>query len=223
MSEHRAAFESLPWLANGTLAGEERERLERHLESCADCRAELARCRELAAEIAAAEPPVPAPHPARFARLVERCVAPGVVREAPAPVAARGARRLFAATPRPVRWALAAQLLVGLGLAGALALSLGPRPAPVYRTLSDPAPVATASGTLVRVVLAGDLREADLRALLFAVEGEIAGGPSPAGTYTLRLAGVRDETDLGARLSRLRAAAGVRFAEPIAGGHVPPR
>ncbi|HHQ42366.1 MAG TPA: zf-HC2 domain-containing protein, partial [Chromatiales bacterium] len=33
--------ELLPWLANGTLEGEERERVQRHVEGCARCRAEL--------------------------------------------------------------------------------------------------------------------------------------------------------------------------------------
>jgi anti-sigma factor RsiW len=39
---HREAQEVLPWLANGSLAGAELERVQAHLHACADCRADLA-------------------------------------------------------------------------------------------------------------------------------------------------------------------------------------
>ena len=39
---HREAQAALPWLANGTLAGAELERVEAHVHGCGACRAELA-------------------------------------------------------------------------------------------------------------------------------------------------------------------------------------
>ncbi|HEX5420985.1 MAG TPA: zf-HC2 domain-containing protein, partial [Gammaproteobacteria bacterium] len=43
MSEinHNEAARLLPWLVNGTLAGTERERVERHVRDCLVCRAEV--------------------------------------------------------------------------------------------------------------------------------------------------------------------------------------
>lgn len=52
---HRRMLELLPWLANGSLAGEERRELEKHLASCADCRAERVRLESLAAAVQASE------------------------------------------------------------------------------------------------------------------------------------------------------------------------
>jgi hypothetical protein len=39
---HLEAQDALPWLANGTLAGAELERVQAHVETCAHCRADLA-------------------------------------------------------------------------------------------------------------------------------------------------------------------------------------
>lgn len=39
---HQEAQHSLPWLANGTLEGTERERIQAHLHGCAACRSDLA-------------------------------------------------------------------------------------------------------------------------------------------------------------------------------------
>jgi anti-sigma factor RsiW len=46
---HPEAQDALPWLANGTLAGTELERVQAHVASCADCRADLALMRALRA------------------------------------------------------------------------------------------------------------------------------------------------------------------------------
>ena len=41
-TDHLDAQEALPWLANGTLAGAELERVQAHIATCAQCRADLA-------------------------------------------------------------------------------------------------------------------------------------------------------------------------------------
>jgi hypothetical protein len=46
---HSEAQDALPWLANGTLAGAELARVQAHVASCADCRADLALLRTVRA------------------------------------------------------------------------------------------------------------------------------------------------------------------------------
>ena len=53
---HQAAQAVLPWLLNGTLAGEERAGVERHLQECAPCRADLDALRALRASAAQPDP-----------------------------------------------------------------------------------------------------------------------------------------------------------------------
>lgn len=48
-ARHLEAQDALPWLANGTLAGTELERVQAHVASCADCRADLALLRTVRA------------------------------------------------------------------------------------------------------------------------------------------------------------------------------
>src|SRR4051812_26542775 len=52
---HQEVAELLPWLANDTLAGIERARVERHVSECIACRGELEQLRALRHAIAADE------------------------------------------------------------------------------------------------------------------------------------------------------------------------
>ena len=222
---HQETWELLPWYANGTLEGAEREAVAVHLASCAECRDELARCRALAAEVRGAVV-APSPHPAQLAGLLRRVDAA----EAAAAGAGgggrragrgerRGAMRALARTPRPVRWLLAAQaaalvvLLVGVG-------ALIRRPAAEFRTLSDPAPAAAPLGQ-VRVVFAPETTEAELRALLLPLRGELTGGPSQLGAYTVGFPAGPGAEPMPVVLSYLREHPRVRFAEPGATGGPP--
>src|SRR5436190_6188 len=47
--EHRRAWDTIPWLVNGSATGEQRRALEAHLHDCDDCRDELERQRALQA------------------------------------------------------------------------------------------------------------------------------------------------------------------------------
>lgn len=53
---HQESQDLLPWLANGTLAGTELERVQAHLQGCAQCRADLAALHTLRAAAPAAAP-----------------------------------------------------------------------------------------------------------------------------------------------------------------------
>jgi len=209
----RDAAGLLPWLANGSLDGAEREAVEAHLERCPSCRRELERCAAERAALRAEPLAAPMPHPAQLERLFERIDAGEAGGDEDARDAARVRRSgLFARTPRPVRWLLAAQLLTTAGL-GYLALRPeAPEPAR-YRALSDPG--ATPRAAAIRLVFAPDAAESEIRAILLAAGVEIVAGPTSVGAYALA---PRPGVERDAALALLRADPRVRFAEPVAGG-----
>lgn len=211
------AQRQLPWLVNGTLEEGEGAALLAHLATCAACRAEEASCRALAAAVAAAPEVAPRPHPGELARLLAR-----IDHEREREERGFGLWRLLRTTPRPVRFALAAQLLLVLGLTAGLARerARAPEPAALYHTLSDPAPRAT-SARRIRVVFREEATEAALRDLLLPLAAEIVAGPSPLGAYTLALPGGDGADSESLVLAHLRAHALVRFAEPVARGNEP--
>lgn len=203
---HQRIWELLPWYANGTLPETEHRTVEEHAEQCQRCREELAACRRLgeAVRTSAAEPPVP--HPARFALLKARLDQAEESR----------VRSLLDATPKAVRWLLAAQLAALLILAAGWMWRTPPPPpaAPAeYQTLSDP--VAASAGPRVRVVFAEEATERQIRNLLLPIGGQLADGPSPLGVYTVELPEGRDP--LPVVLKHLRSRPEVSFAEPVAG------
>lgn len=150
-----------------------------------------------------------------------------------------GRAALLAATPRPVRIALAGQLAALLLLAAAFAFSqarMAPpagapqalrtpaagAPAATYHTLSAPAggDGAAAPRPQIRVVFAEGATEKQIREVLLRARGRLVDGPSPLGTYILEIpapaAGAPPDS-LAIVLAYLRAQAIVRFAEPVAG------
>ncbi|HET9229428.1 MAG TPA: zf-HC2 domain-containing protein [Thermoanaerobaculia bacterium] len=200
---HQRVWELLPWYANGTLPETEQRTVEEHAEQCQRCREELGACRRLGEVVrtSAAEPPVP--HPARFELLKTRLDE------------AEGSRvrSLLGATPKTVRWLLAAQLAALLILAAGW-MWRTPPPAPAeFTTLSDPA--AASAGPRVRVVFAEEATERQIRDVLLPIGGQLAGGPSPLGVYTVELAEGRDP--LPVVLKHLKSRPEVSFAEPVAG------
>jgi len=181
---HAEASLLLPWLGTDRLAAGELEPLLDHLKVCAACRGELRDLSELG----------------RFAELAER---------AEAPDAAAIERRLSAVMGRletrsPARFGPPARRAPGLyralalaavlTLAGGLLFLRGAGEEPVrpeaangpYKTLSSPAPAASA-GAALRVVVADGCGQAELRRLLLEAKAEIRGGPTRLGVYTVGL------------------------------------
>ena len=209
----------LPWYANGTLEPAERAQVEAHLALCPACSREAQGCQELAGAVRGAEPVAPSPHPVQLSRLlarIEEAERPRR-REGSEPFGERLRRRVagFAAAPAALRWALAAQLVLILGLVGALAWD-EPGPPSVYRTLSDQA-VPPSDATRLRVLFAETATEAEIRRLLLPLQAEITGGPSPLGAYTLALpASGEGGESVSVVLAHLRSQPQVRFAEAVA-------
>ena len=223
----------LPWYVNGTLEAAERAALDDHLAGCPRCRAELAREEGLAAALRAAEDVAPAPHPAQLARLLGRLDGEPRAERPPRRRPAAHLAALWAGTPRPVRWAVAAQTLLVLALAAATGWRAGgavETPAAEFRTLSDTAPeapadtapeapaAAPAGAARLRVLFAEETSARAVRAILERVGGRIVDGPSPLGVYTVEVPAGPAADPLEVVLDHLRAQPEVRFAGEAAGG-----
>jgi Putative zinc-finger len=157
----------LPWYANGTLAGEERARVEKHLESCERCRQELALMHALRSsvkELGAADAP------GEFGRRrLMRDVKSSRV----------GGQRWW----RPV---LAAAAVVIVVQTLALATLLWPRE-PAITPLGGN---AVSGAALLQVRFTPTATEAEIRAALDEVNGTIVDGPGALGVYSVRVVGI---------------------------------
>jgi len=211
-TDHRAVWELIPWLVNGSATAEERRLALAHLAQCEACSDEVARQEALRAAIAGARlvtdardaeavsadahdgatPESRAALLRLFAR-IDADVAPPtpaaapMASVAPAPLAtplpSAAPPRSRGASTALVRGLLAAVIIEAIGLAASgIALLRAPVPG-VYRTLSEaPAPVAAGA---IRVVFAPATSVDALQSLLLSLRLVIVAGPTPAGVYTL--------------------------------------
>ncbi len=200
---HEEVDALLPWLVNGTLAGEALARVERHVQECPRCQRELAWQRELQSVYVASEP-VPEASDS-FARLRRRIEHSQSKRSVPTPRVPAFWHGLAAWAP----WAAAIEMGVILAL-GVVLLS-GKPPAGGYRTLGAPGDSAAVTGTLV-VEFAPQITEEELRSILRAVDARIVDGPTDADAYVLSCAAGRR----AAVLKALRAQRAVVLAQPLA-------
>ena len=215
----------LPWYVAGRLPAADFERVTRHLEHCAICRADSAHDRDVRALLKTDARVEYAPQ-AGLAKTLARIDELG--REAPV-----AARRI--AIPRPsflrrrsaVPWLTAAVFVQAIGL-GVLGSSLLHRTttgseAPRYATLSAGVP-PVATGSHIRAVFAPTMTLAELKALLAADSLTIVRGPSDAGAYTLGSIDPSFESSrLAPLVAALRADVRVLFVEPAINDETPPR
>ena len=211
---HEDCWKLLPWFVTGRLSASDQQRIERHLEECAACRAELAEQRELSMHIRRDEPLLLAPQ-ASLQKMMARIEGePETLLDDDeshvAPVAARA--------PRPRRWlAIAAAvqtimivfLLAFVGRQTAAELT-----APKFNTLSSPAAPA-ARGPILRVVFKPETPASQMQSLLHSVHAQVVAGPTEAGVYTLQLDRKRDPADVSQTLEQVRADGSVIFAEHV--------
>jgi anti-sigma factor RsiW len=203
---HDEAQRLLPWLANGTLDADERERVEQHLEACSECRGDL---REL--EVLRSASHDAAGHvgdaDAGWRRMQRSLAAAGKTersaRWSPWPSAWHGA-------PRWIGWAIATQMALLVAFGTLAWWSNEPRPA-MYHTLgAGPSSASAASGNLV-IVFDPQLGEGQMRRLLAASDARIVDGPNEAGAYVLAVPPAREHSVRDA----LRAAPGVTMVESL--------
>ncbi|HET6804043.1 MAG TPA: zf-HC2 domain-containing protein [Frateuria sp.] len=189
-SAHADVDRLLPWLVNGTLQGEELERVRAHLAGCAACQREEAWLRSLQ-EACRTEDAATAPS----RRAVHR----------------RGRPAIHHALRRRAwqHWVIAVQAVLVLVLGVAL---LRPERAPpaAYHTLSAP----DASRARLVVVFAPSLSEARMRQLLRACDARVVDGPTAAGAWVLSVPAARATPIREA----LRAAQGVTLVASLDAG-----
>jgi hypothetical protein len=194
---HDRALELLPWLANGTLTGEEREAVEQHARACIACRRELKELERLHAAVRARRT-VDVSAEAGFDRLndeLDSAARTGLAHW-----------RVRYATAAPFAVAAAAGIAV-------LAVLLWLTPLPElggndYATLAT-APAEGAS--LLDIVFADETTAAEMQELLDDIGGKIVAGPSELGRYSVRIAGDQPNGEL---LAALAVDPRVRFAGP---------
>jgi hypothetical protein len=194
-SSHSRAFELLPWLVNGTLAGAERDAVEAHARTCIACRRELKQQQRLYSAMRGRDT-ADVSAEAGFDQLSRDL-----------DDSARVRRRYAAVAPFGI--AAAAGLAV-------LAILLWFTPLPDidragYRTLATP---ATTAAPLLDVVFAEDTTAAEMRALLDGIGGEIVAGPTELGRYSVRVpaSAAADDARFAELLESLAADSRVRFA-----------
>lgn len=195
------AWEGMPWVLQGTASQEQQRWLQEHLEQCPSCQAEfvqqqaIRRAMQLPADVGI--------DPERgLHRLLARIDTP-----AAAMPRAQQRQRLW------LIYGLAAAVVAQAIGIGAMSVRLWRMDvAPSYRTLSDAAPAAPAGA--LHVVPETTMTLAEWDALLQSLQLQVIGGPNRVGAYTVHTTAAGPAAaDV---LDRLRAAKGIRFAEPVA-------
>jgi hypothetical protein len=196
---HEEVQELLPWLVNGTLDPIEVEQIEAHLAGCAECRAELAAERQLAAAIESS----PADTEGAWDRMEQRLEARAVASVKPSPNLWR--RRV------PLGWAIGSPIAAAVAVALVM-VNVSPRQVaePQYRALGAPQP-AVAANLIVQFQPATSLR--DVQGALQSVDARFVDGPTETGAYLLRVDAGRREV----ALKQLRDNQAIALAEPIDG------
>jgi anti-sigma factor RsiW len=205
-TDHAEAQDALPWLANGTLAGAELERVQAHVETCARCRADLALLRTVHA--AGPAPDLDFDPDRALARLMPQLDAAPAPAQEPPGLLQRWRNRLAANDGTWLRAAVAAQFCAIAVLAALLARpGAHPVAADDYRVLG-----AAGANGMARVVVTfrPDTPEAELRRIVRASGARIVGGPTVTDAWLVGADGRLDPV-----LARLRAEPAVTLAEPL--------
>jgi predicted anti-sigma-YlaC factor YlaD len=197
---HRTVDELLPWYANGTLEGEERARVERHLAECELCRDEMALLRgvsDAASAIVAETPSIPDALGKTLARIDEW-------EQTRRPSFAARVRAFAASVfemPKVPRLVLATQSALILVLGTVLVLSRLQQPE--FTTLSGGNGASNAPR--LTVVFESSATEEAIRQALQQVGGTLVSGPSAAGVYVVALPKAGDdERAVDAAIAALR-------------------
>ncbi len=207
-TEHRRAWDAIPWYVAGTAPEPDAELLRQHLPRCEACREELQFHERLCREMRAGFSDLGDPEPG-LKRLLARIAAAD---ETPALANA------VAPSKGPQRWLMAAVLVQAVGLGAAAFALLGHQMggSAEYRTYTSAAPAPRAAS--LRLVPAPGMDFAALRALLAELQLELVEAAPDGSSLGLAPADGLLATQQAA-LPRLRAHPGVLLAEPT--GHGP--
>lgn len=221
--EHRDISALLPWYVNDSIGEHERQRVDSHLERCANCREDLARERRLFQGMNAetAVEYMPAASLKRLQARLDGISAAGAESAGDGSPAAGGGpaevdtAAWVGAASRWARWPglMAASVAV---MAVALSLLAADRwleyrarsSAPNYYTVTTSTP--RAPQVVIRAVFAPTITLVELQSLLDEAQLRIVSGPTEAGVYSLA---AKSRRPVSSSLAQLRAHTKVRFAE----------
>jgi hypothetical protein len=218
---HAEAWALLPWLANGRIGLPDREWVEAHVQSCAECRAELASQRELAARMnragAVASPAETDEEQQSFEKLWARVEASEA---ASLGGTGSGASRTDGRSSRTVRWLAAAVVVqaIGLGILGMTVLRGGTQPGDRDDYQLVTATERTRDAPALRIVFAPDASMSTINTLLAHQGLSIVAGPGQSGNFTAELSAdaVASGASAESVASVLSKDPNVSFAQPVA-------
>lgn len=216
---HAEAWALLPWLANGRIAPEDREWVDAHVLGCAECRAELAAQRLIAAQVNRDEAAAPRPAASDEQRSFNKLWARIEAAESVSVDSSSGTGTAVTAprSARTVRWLAAAVVVqaIGLGVIG-LALFGNSRNSDFVTVSRVETPRTHAPA--VRIVFAPDTSIATINTLLAHQGLSIVAGPGTSGNFTAEL--TVDAVASGASAQSVAAVISkdpnVTFAQPVA-------
>ena len=217
--EHRDISALLPWYVNESIGEHERQRVNSHLERCANCREDLAREQRVfqGMNVETAVEYMPAASLKRLLARLNGMSSADTETVTPARRPAAGGSPAVAGNPsrRPAAWlglmaASVAVMAVTLGLLAAdrwIQFRVHSS-APDYYTVTSPAP--RAPEVVIRAVFAPTITLVELQSLLDEAQLRIVSGPTEAGVYSLA---ANSHRPVNSSLALLRAHTKVRFAE----------
>jgi anti-sigma factor RsiW len=198
------AWEAMPWVLQGHATPEQAQWLDAHLAQCEACRVEYAQQIRLR-DALSLPADVAVDANAGLKHLLDRLDAHDA--EAALPAKARTHNSWL------LRGLAAAVVLQALGI-GMLGLKLyREQGAADYRTYSSQ-DAAPAPAGAIRVVPDAAMKVADWNTLVHALHLQVVGGPNEVGAYTVVASG--NATTQAEVVRQLRAARGIRMAEPVA-------
>jgi hypothetical protein len=215
---HAEAWSLLPWLATGRIQAVDREWVDAHVLGCAECRAELAAQRMIAAQMrVGGEQPAAgiADEQRSFDKLWSRIEA---AETATLPAASMAGVPVARGASRTVRWLAAAVIVQGIGLALFGFNSLrAPDAGNGYKLVTSEAPVRADAPSL-SIVFAPDASIDRINTLLTHQGLTLVSGPGLSGNFTAALS--TDAVASGASAESVAAVISkdphVVFAQPIA-------
>jgi Putative zinc-finger len=218
--DHDELFNLIPWYVKGKLTANENAAVKQHLADCESCRLEVSNCQTLAGSL-----PKPAeswqPSAVHFSKILANVniLEAAEKLEKPANNAPKAGfyhriRQLFAQTPRPVRWTLAAESLAFAILAAVMVLPgrLTTDQTGAFETLFTAETPASSSSQMLRVIFSDNMTAKELSELLLQTKAQIRQGPSEVGAYTVEL----PSGDTAQAQTILRAHPKVKLVLPIA-------
>lgn len=224
---HAEAWDLLPWLANGRIQPADREWVEAHAHTCAECRAELATQRSLAANLrdagntpGAADGDEQRSFDKLWSRIEAAETASTTASATTSATGAQGAVQPARSRSNTVRWLAAAVIVQGIGLALFGFNSVrdsSPARGGEFVTVTDPVPERSHAPS-ISVVFAPEASIADINTLLAHQGLTIVSGPGLSGNFTAALSA--DAVASGASAESVAAVisrdSNVTFAQPIA-------